>query len=427
MCTALVAGNMIGSGVFLLPSSLAPYGGISLFGWLFTAVGAMLVALVFAKLSRLMPMAGGPYAYTRRGFGELAGFLMAWGYWISIMIGNAAIATAFAGYLGFFFPDVAHTPAFAALTALAAIWILTWINTKGIREAGIVQLITTVLKIVPLLAMATLGLTYFNLEHFVPLNLSGESTLSAITATAALTLWALTGLESATIPSDQISEPERNIPRSTLLGTGLTAVVYILSSAAVMGVVPPAQLMNSTAPYADAATAMWGGWAGHLIAGGATIACFGALNGWILLQGQVPLATARDGLFPAIFGRVNVDGTPVAGLVISSVVVTILMAMNYTKGLVALFTFAILLATLTTLLPYVFSTMAELMIFINEREHFNPQKMLGSTIIAVLAFLYSMWAIAGTGHESLYWGFLLLLAGLPVFVWLKWRQSILKS
>ena len=421
MCTALVVGNMIGSGIFLLPAALAPYGGISIFGWLFTSIGAVLLALVFGRLSRIAPQAGGPYAYTRRGFGDLAAFLVAWGYWISVWVGNAAIAVAFTSYLGFLWPPLAETPAAAASVALAAIWILTGVNALGVREAGLVQLATTVLKLVPLIAIGIVGLFFLDTSNFVPFNASGSSSLAAITATATLTLWALTGLESATIPADHVRDPERTIPRATVTGTLFTATIYIFATVAVMGLIPPRVLARSGAPFAEAASAMWGGWAAYAVAVGAAISCFGALNGWILMQGQVPLAAARDGLFPRIFGRLSKKKTPAIGMVVSSGLATALLLMNFTRGLVGLFTFAILLATLTVLVPYVMSAMAELMIFIRERERFAGERLLGSAVIALLAFIYSMWAIAGAGRDAVYWGALLLAAGLPVYVWITWR------
>ncbi len=420
--TALVVGNMIGSGVFLLPASLAAYGGISIIGWLFTAAGALLLALVFARLSRMVPRAGGPYAYTRRGFGDFAGFLVAWGYWISIWTSNAAIAVAFVSYLTVFWPTLAENSVLAMLVAVSAIWTLTWVNAAGVRKAGVVQLITTVLKLVPLVMIATLGLLFFNADHFTPFNVSGDSNVAAVTACVTLTLWAFLGLESATVPADDVINPGRTIPRATLIGTSFAAVVYILGTVAVMGVIPPAGLAASTAPYADAAREMWGSWAGYAVGVGAAISCFGALNGWILMQGQIPLAAARDGLFPAAFGRVSARGTPAIGMVMSSVLVTLLMAMNYTKGLVEQFNFIILLATLSTLVPYALSSMAELMIFVRERERFSGQRLFGSSVIASLAFLYALWAMAGSGRESVYVGFLLLFAGLPVYVWVTWRR-----
>ena len=423
MATSLVVGNMIGSGVFLLPASLAAYGGISVIGWLVTTAGALLLALVFARLSSFMPEAGGPYAYTRRGFGDFAGFLVAWGYWISIWTSNAAISVAFVSYLTVFVPALATNRVLAATVAIATIWLLSWINSAGVRNAAWVQLITTILKLVPLVVIATLGLLFFNADHFRPFNVSGGSNLSAVTATVALTLWAFLGLESATIPADDIRDPKRTIPRATILGTVVTTLVYVFGTVAVMGIIPPAGLAASHAPYADAAREMWGSWAGYAVGAGAAISCFGALNGWILLQGQMPLAAARDRLFPKAFGRISPRGTPTAGIVMSSVLVTVLIGMNYTKGLVEQFNFIILLAALHTLVAYTLSSMGELMIFIRERERFKGQRLFGSSVIAVLAFLYSLWAIAGAGSEIVYWGILMLFAGVPVYVWIAWRAE----
>lgn len=423
LATALVVGNMIGSGVFLLPSALAEFGGISIVGWLFTAAGAVLLALVFARLGRTYPRTGGPYEYSRRAFGDFIGFQTAWGYWIAVWAGNAAIAVAFAGYLGVFFPSISAEPWLAAVTALAAIWLLTWINALGVRQGGIVQGITTVLKVLPLLVIATIGLAFVNMDHFTPFNTSEGSAFGAVTAVAALTLWAFLGLESATIPAEDIVNPERNIPRATIWGTIATAAIYILSTVAVLGIVPAATLATSTAPFADAAQMAFGGWAGNLVAFGAVASTFGALNGWILIQGQIPMAAARDRLFPAAFGKLSRNGTPVFGLVMSSVLVTILMVSNYTRGLVDLFTYMLLLATLTTLIPYAYSAMAELMLFVKDRDRFSGRKLTTDVVIASLAFIYSVWAIYGAGQEVAFYGLLLLLAGIPIYVWMKWSNA----
>ncbi len=414
---ALVVGNMVGSGVFLLPASLAPFGGISIFGWLFTAAGAIMVALLLARLGRMMPAVGGPYAYTRRGLGDMAGFLVAWGYWVSIWSGNAAISVAFVGYMATFFPPLAQSPGLGAATALGAIWFLTGVNALGVREAGVLQLVTTVLKLLPLIAIGTLGLLYLDPGHFQPFNPTGETPFNALTATAALTLWAFLGLESATIPADSVRDPARTIPRATILGTLVAALIYILATVGVMGILPASELANSTAPFADAGGAIWGSWAGSLIAAGAVISAFGALNGWVLLQGQMPRAAAMDGLFPPIFRRLSKRGTPAPGLIISSILATGLIALNFTSNLVDQFTFIILLATLSTLIPYVFSALAELIIFVKEREQFVGEKLMGASAVALLALSYSIWAISGIGRRAVFWGLILLLSGLPIYWW----------
>ncbi len=421
--TSLVVGNMTGSGIFLLPAALAIYGGISIFGWLYTVLGTLFLALVFSRLSRLITRVGGPFSYSREGFGDLTGFLVAWGYWISIWTGNAAISVAGVGYLSVFFPALKENALLSALVAIAAIWLFTFINTKAIKKVGMVQLITTIIKILPLLLLGTLGFMYFNKAHFEPMNLSGESSFDAITATAALALWAFLGLESATIPSDKVRQPEKTIPRATLAGISVAALLYIASTIGVMGIVSPTVLQQSAAPFADAAQLAWGNWASALVAAGAAVACFGALNGWILLQGQLPMAAAKENLFPASFKKLSGKGIPVLGLLIASVLASVLVSFNYTRGLVEMFSFIIKLSTLSCLLPYLFSSLSEIMLYLRKKKAFDRKKFTAAVLISIPAFLYSAWAVTGLGRETLLWGSVLLAAGLPVFAYLKYKSK----
>ena len=358
--TSIVIGNMVGSGVFLLPASLAPYGVYSLWGWVVSTAGALLLARVFSRLSRRAPLAGGPYAYPLEVFGDFAGFLLAWMYWISIAAAVAAIAVALASYLGTLVPSLGTHPAGAAV-ALTATWLLTGVNILGVRAAGRLQLITVVLKMSPLIVFALWGIFYFD-PHMLLAGKPVASAPAALDASAALTMWAFLGLECATIPADHVRDPERTIPRATLYGTVIAAVFYILCTTAVMGIIPAASLEHSNAPFADAARLLWGGWAGNLIALAAIISCFGALNGWILMSGQFPQAAARDKLFPKLFARELDRGTPALGLVFSSIVGTVLILMNYSHGLVETFNVIILIATFFTLVPYMLCSLAELLL-----------------------------------------------------------------
>lgn len=423
MATALVVGNMVGSGIFLLPASLAGAAGpVSIFGWIFTGAGALMLALVFSRLGRAMPQTGGPYAYARRAFGDFIGFQTAWGYWIAAWAGNAAIAVAFVGYLAVFWGELGSNNLLAALVGIGVIWLLTLVNAIGTRESGVVQVATTVLKFVPLAVIGVIGLFFINSDNLTPFAPNG--TWSAISAAAPLTLWAFIGLESATVAAGEVKDPEKNIPRATMYGTIAATVVYILGTIAVMGVIPTETLAGSTSPFADAAGVMFGGSWDKVIALVALASTFGALNGWILLQGRVPLAAAEDGLFPEQFAKVHGERrTPVFGLVVSSVLVTGLMLMNYTKGLVDAFTFIILLATLTTLVPYAYSAAAQAHLYFTEREIFEKGRFARDTIIAGLAFAYSVWAITGSGKDVIAKGFVLLLAGIPVYVLMKWWQA----
>ena len=419
--TSLVVGNMIASGVFLLPASLAAYGGIGLLGWIGSSAGAIVLALLFSRLSKMIPNAlGGPYAYTRAGLGDFAAYLVAWGYWISIWCTNAAIAVAFVSYMTVFF-EVLKTNSLLALgTGLSAIWLLTWVNTKGVREVGWVQKITTVLKITPLVLVTIMGLFFIDFKNFMPFNISSVSNFSAITATATLTLFAFLGLESATIPTGNIHEPEKTIPRATMIGTVITIFIYVISSTVIMGMIPAAELKNSNAPFADAAAIIWGDSARYWVAAGAIISTLGALNGWILLQGQMPMAAARDKLFPVIFNKENKKGVPALGIMIGSILISALMMLNFTSGLNDTFTFMVLMTTLTVLIPYLFSaTSYGIMILQNK---FWKRDLVSQLVIAILAFLFSLWAVLGSGQETVYWGFIAILSGIPFYVWMKRTQ-----
>lgn len=421
MSTSLVIGNMIGAGVFLMPAALAAYGGISIFGWFFSAIGALLLATVFSRLSKLFrDKNGGPYVYTKEGLGDFAGFLVAWGYWISTWVANAAITIAFISALTVFFPILKTNAVFAVLLGLCTIWFLTWINSKGVRESGKMQVITTLLKLIPLVLVIIGGIFFFNADNFIPFNPSEETNMGAIAITATMTLYAFLGVESATVPAGNVENPEKTIPKATMLGTIITTLVYVLSTVVVMGMIPSDILSKSPAPFADAMAMIAGEWGRGLVAAGAAIAAFGALNGWILIQGQIAMATANDDLFPRIFRKENRNGVPALGIIIGSVLTSIVMLMNYSDGLVEQFKFIILLSTLCVLVPYLFTTAAYVLILVELK---RPNlKWLPEIALTSLAFIFSLWAIYGAGEEAVFWGFLLLLAGIPFYVWMKYRN-----
>lgn len=414
---------MVGAGIFLLPSALASFGGISLLGWCVSAAGAICIAKVFSNASKQIPtVSGGPYAYTRAGLGDFTGFLMAWGYWISVWSSNAAIAVSLVSALSTYFPALATDPVAAVCTGLGAIWLLTWVNTRGIRESGRVQLVTTILKLAPLAIMAVGGFFFIHWEYFVPFNSSGLSVSKAIAGSAALTIYAFLGIECATIPAENIEEPEKTIPRATMRGTVLTIFLYIFSMMVIMGLLPPRILQHSVTPFADAAVTLWGPGARYWMGAGAVLAAFGALNGWILVQGQVPYAIARDRLFPAVFAKENKRGAPAIGILISSGLVSVFMVMNYAKGLVEQFRFMLLLGTLTTLIPYVFVAAAYVIIVIRRKEVMSRGDWVKVVVPASLAFIFSLLAIIGAGEDIVFWGLVLLLAGIPLYVWNVWAR-----
>lgn len=419
MLVALVTGNMIGSGVFLLPSSLASFGVVGLLAWFLTACGALTLALLFAEFSRTYVAVGGPYAYCRDTFGDFIGFQTAFNWWLALWVGNAAIVVAFVSYLSVFFPIILKSKLIALAISLGTVWLLTFVNILGVGCAGFMQLVTTVLKVTPLILIGILGLPFVDLSHFA-VHSSGNSHLSfqTISSAAFLTLWSFIGLESATVPAENVENPHKIIPKATIIGVVLTMVAYLLSAFVVMGTVPMEELMLSSSPYADAALNIFGKWGQWLVAIGALAASFGALNGCILLQGQIPYAAAKDGLFPRIFLRQNANGVPQLGLVISSMLISALLCFRYTDSLVDQFTFIIRLATFATLIPYLFSSIGLLIYF---RDALTVKRVL----VGAISFLFSLWAVIGSGADVVYLGGIVFFMALPMYFWIKRDETVL--
>lgn len=415
--TALVVGGMIGSGIFSLPTSLAQYGGISLFGWVFSAIGAFILAKIFGYLSKVIPATGGPYAYSRKGFGDFVGFFVAWGYWLSIWATNAAITITFVSYLGVFIPALQESTSLSLITGLVTLWLLTALNSYSVKAGGKAQLITTILKIIPLAVVTIGGLFFIQFVHFKPLNISEISSFKAITICTALCLFAFMGLESATIPAGNIKSPEKTIPKATMLGTILVTIIYIISSFSLFALLPPTEIASSASPFAAAASKMWGSNAAYLVAAGACISTLGALNGWILIQGQVPMAMAKDGLFPKPFAKTNKNESPYFSIIASSLVITALLLLNQSKGLADIYTSMVLLTTVTVLVAYIFSIAAFGLFAAESKLGLSPS--ITNIALTALGFAFSIWMMIGSGQEAVFLGFIGLLLGIPIYIWNK--------
>lgn len=420
--TSLVVGNMIGVGIFVLPAVLSNYGSISLLGWMFTATGALILAKIFSNFSKIIvSKSGGPYVYSKAGFGDFIGFLVAWGYWIACWISNGAVAIAIIGAASFFMPELTTNPVLSASLGLALIWIFTWVNTKGIKESGKVQLVTTVIKILPILFIIIFGLVFFKLDNFPAFNLTGESNFTTLSAVATLTLYAFLGIECATIPAENIENPEKIIPRATMLGAMITTALYILGTIVLFGILPLDILQNSPAPFAEAAKIMGGEYGGYFVAIGIIISGVGVLNGWILITGQISMATAKDDLFPDFFKKENKKGAPINGFIVGGVLSSLVMLMNYSKGLVDQFEFIVQLTVIAALLPYLFTSASYALVIIEKQLHFKS--WIKTFVLSVLGFSYALWAIYGSGSDTVYYGFLMLLIGIPVYIYMKWIKS----
>ncbi|MDV3257453.1 MAG: amino acid permease [Sphingomonas sp.] len=419
MCLALVVGNMIGSGIFLLPANLAPLGFNAVWGWLITIGGAMCLASVFAALARALPDATGPYDYVASALGAPPAFLVMWSYWISIWVTNAAISIAAVSYLSTLAPALFAAPGISALAAIGFVALFTAVACTGAQVSGRVQILTSILKIMPLVAAMVIALIVFGGGDEPAQYAQAPVNANGIATAAALTLWAMLGFECAAVPAARVKDPARTIPRATLIGTLAVGLIYLAASSAVFLLLPADVAANSAAPFADLVSSFWGPAAGTLVVFFAAISCLGALNGWVLLQGEVPLSLARRGVFPRWFGKVNSRGMPVRAQLLGSLLSALLVAANYTKGLTELFAFMALLATVATLVLYLFAAISALRLMA------LGQVGRGMMLITLVGLVYAGWTFYGAGQEATLWGLLLLMTAIPV--WFGMRLSALWS
>jgi len=420
--TAIVAGSIIGTGIFALPSALAPYGLTSMVAFLLVTIGAIALALVFGWLNKRVPGSGGPYLYARDAFGDFGGFLTAWCYWLTAWIGNAAIAVAWVGYVEVFV-NKGQNPWGSVAIAMVGLWIPAFINLSGVKNLGWFQNVTTVLKFIPLLFMATVGLFFIKSANFGKFNPSGLSLVGAISAAAAIALFVYIGLETASVVAGRVRSPERNVARATVWGTIACAFVYILGTLTVFGTVPHAALINNTAPFSSAANAIFGGtWAGQVMGVAAIIAGIGCLNGWTLICAEMPMAAAKDGLFPKEFANLSEKEIPVFGIIVATALASLITAFSYWK-FQSVFTDIVLLSVLTAVIPYIFSAAAELYWLIVKGRVANWPHLARDMVVTVFALVFSFWALAGSGYQAAYFGGMAFFIGVPIYIWMKVQRK----
>lgn len=417
--TSLVVGNMIGTGIYVLPASLAPYGTMSLLAWIYTSIGSIFLAITLAHLNKRFPKTGGPYIFCREAFGRLVGFIIGYTYWFSVMASIAGIAVASVGYLGFISPTLnANSPEYNSYYALGLdlliVWIFTLINIIGIHAAGVVQLILTILKIAPLILIVLVGLPHVHLDYFTQVTLTDQTYFGALGSAAALTFWAFVGLESATLPAENTKGP-KDIYKATVFGTIITAVIYISSTFVLMGMIPNAQLKVSQFPFAEAGAMLFGQKAALIVVICAIISGLGALNGCVLTQAQIVFAAARDHLFPKAFKKLSKHDVPVAGQLLSSTLISLLLIMTVEPTMLKQFNNIALLTALLTLITYLACTFAELKFLLQSRTSLFHIFYSKSFLIVILASAYSIWTISSIEKAIIRVTFILLLLLIPVY------------
>jgi len=405
--TLMVAGNMMGSGVFMLPANLAAIGSIAVIGWLVTIVGAIALALVFSKLTQVYTAAGGPYAYAKKAFGDYMGYQTNLVYWLANVVGNVGLAVAGMGYLTPFFPSL-RSPLVMALGQIGIIWFFTYANILGPRVVAKIQSFTTTIALIPIVGVALFGWFWFRRSTFMEgWNVSGENDISAIGMTLNFTLWAFIGVESASVSTAVVKDPARNVPIATVVGVLLAAVCYILSSSAIMGIIPNKELIASSAPFSEAVSIALGPTAGKLVAICAAAGCLGSLGGWTLLVGQTAQAAANDGLFGNVFARVNCHNVPASGLAIVAGIMTLQVLATMSPTAAQQFGKIASIAVIMTLLPYIYSSVA---IKILGRNKMERHQLTFYTIVGLIAAFYCMAAMIGSDSQQTRWALMFVIS-----------------
>jgi APA family basic amino acid/polyamine antiporter len=411
-CWGLVIGGAIGSAVFIMPAVLAPYGHLGTISLAAATAGALSVALTLGFMARRVTNSGGPYAFSRAAFGDLPGFLTAWAFWISCWVAVPSVALGFAAYLGGLFPALA-TPRASGATALVAVWITVAINCAGVRESGIVSLATSILKLLPIIAISLLGVALLPLEW--PAAPATEGAPVMIMASAyALAFWNFVGIEAGAVAGENVVNPARTIPRALIAGTATVGAIYLLINIVSLNAIPAGTLAASSTPLADVGRQLLGHAGGLLITFGALVSTAGCLNVSVLETGQIAAAASRDGLFPTAFARLSANGSPVWSYMLVGTLASAMLIFSLNDTLVGAWTFIALMATLTIVVPYAATALASLAF--QRRE---GRMAAGETSAAVVCLITCAWIAASSGWVVVGWAVVLMLAGLPVYALMR--------
>ncbi|MCB0917961.1 MAG: amino acid permease [Actinobacteria bacterium] len=435
--TALIMGGIIGTGIFGLPAAVAQFGMLSVVALIVVTIGAIALALMFGSLVKRIPASGGPYAYSRFYFGDFAGFTSAWPYWITAWAGNAGIVVVWVFYVqafleGIFGPTLfgfdIENKVFAVIIAMIGLWIPALINLAGVKNMGAFQLITTIIKFIPIVFIATVGLVFaFIRGNFPEFNPSGESLFSALSTAGALVLFSYLGVELASVAAGKIKNPKKNVPIATVFGTLACAVVYILSLVAVFGIVGGEALSSEAgkASFSLALTDIFGAdWAGTLMAGFVVVSGIGALNAWTMICAEMPQAAAQEGLFPAYFNKLNRRDVPYWGIILSTILASVFTIVSYVGNTgVEVLNTLLLLTGVTAAVPYFMSALAQLYYLFTAGKIVEPKSFAKDMIVGIVALVFSFWFVFGSGEQATFWAYLLILVGYIVLLGLYVKRK----
>jgi putrescine:ornithine antiporter len=412
--TFIVAVNMMGSGIIMLPTNMAKVGAISLLSWLVTAVGSMAIAYGFGQAGLFNQRPGGLSAYAEDAYGKSGYFLVFVLYFVSLAIANVAIGISAVGYLAGFFPWLSSTPIATCIGLIALLWLTTVANFGGPSITGRIGSITVWGVIIPVAGISIIGWFWFSSETFAQAwNPNGLSLAEGMGSSIALTLWAFLGMESAAQNSEAVENPKRDVPLACMFGTLGAAVIYILSTTVIQGIVPNAELAKSTGPFALAYAQMFNPFIGNVIMALAILACLGSLLGWQFTIAQTGKTAADERMFPAFFSRVNSMGAPVTGMIVLGIVQTLLALMTISPTLSEQFSALVNLSVVTNVLPYIIALSALFMMM--KAAGISGAKYRLNAAVVTVAMLYSTYALYASGHQAVMGG--MLVTAIAFIVW----------
>jgi len=412
--TFIVAVNMMGSGIIMLPTNMARVGAISLLSWLVTATGSMALAYGFAQAGVFNQREGGMSAYAEDAYGKPGFFQVFYLYFLSLAIGNVAIAISAVGYLAAFIPWLSSTPIATCIGVIALLWVTTAANFGGPNITGRIGSVTVWGVILPVGLLSIVGWFWFEPATFAAAwNPTGLSIGQGIGSSIAPTLWAFLGMESAAQNSSAVEDPKRNVPLACLLGTLGAAAIYVLSTTVIQGIVPNADLAKSTGPFGLAYAQMFNPVVGSIVMALAVLACVGSLLGWQFTIAQTAKSAADQNMFPGVFGVVNRLGAPVAGMVIMGIAQSLLALSTISPSLSEQFGVLVNLAVVTNVVPYIISLSA-LPVMMRAAGIVNP-KYRNTILVLLVALAYSVYAIYASGKDAVFGG--MLAWGIGLVIW----------
>ena len=423
--TILTMVNMMGSGIIMLPTKLAEIGTISIVSWLVTAVGSTALAYAFAQCGMFSKKSGGMGGYAEYSFGKAGNFMANYTYGVSLVIANTAIAISAVGY-GSELLGATLSPLSIALWTIFTLWLATVLNFGGARITGNISSFTIWGVIIPVVGISIIGWKWFDGSMYVnSWNPHNVPTFEAIGVSISMTLWAFLGLESACANADAVENPEKNVPIAVLGGTLGAAVIYIVSTNVIAGIVPHLELANSTAPFGLAFAHMFNETVGKVIMGLMVMSCFGSLLGWQFTIAQVFKSSAEEGYFPAFFKKVTSKDAPVVGMITITALQTLLSLMTISPSLNKQFNVLVDLAVVTNVIPYLLS-MAALAVLL-KAENVAPQKYKTTVFVAFIGSLYSIYALYAAGEQAMLYGSIVTFIGWTLYGFVSYKFDLKKS